>query len=70
MQFNSIDAAHAFYKDYAEVAGFGIKKYREKKSGKWMNCVREGRCKPILKEGKHVRKRRHQSERAARRVSS
>jgi len=57
MQFNSIDAAHTFYKDYAEVAGFGIKKYREKRSGKWMNCVREGRCKPKLKKGKRVRKK-------------
>jgi hypothetical protein len=56
MQFPTIKDAYAFYKHYAGVVKFGIKKYHEKKGCKWMNCVREGKCKPSLKKGKRVRK--------------
>lgn len=57
MRFRSIEAAHAFYRDYADAVGFGIKLYRGKKRSKWMNYVREGKCKPKLKGDKRVRKK-------------
>lgn len=57
MTFTSIKEAYQFYARYAAVVRFGIKKYREKHGCKWLNCVREGRCKPTLKNGKRVRKK-------------
>jgi hypothetical protein len=50
MQFRSVQDAYGFYARYAGVVGFGIKKYREKHGCKWLNCVREGKCK-FHKEG-------------------
>lgn len=57
MLFKSVDSAFNFYARYAEVVRFGIKRYREKDGCKWLNCVREGTCKPKKKDGKPKRNR-------------
>jgi hypothetical protein len=57
MQFRTVDDAYGFYAHYAEVVGFGIKKYREKRGSKWLNCVKEGKCKFHKEGGKRVRKK-------------
>ncbi|RLN35298.1 hypothetical protein C2845_PM03G25950 [Panicum miliaceum] len=44
MTFASVDHAYYFYSVYAEEAGFGCKKYREKPYNKWLVCTREGAC--------------------------
>lgn len=57
MKFRSVQDAYGFYAHYAGVVGFGIKKYREKTGCKWLNCVREGKCKFHKPGERRVRKK-------------
>ena len=61
MTFSSVDHAYHFYSKYAEEAGFGIKKYREKTYIKWLVCTREGASatsnSPVPKERNRGTKR-------------
>jgi hypothetical protein len=41
MAFNCVDEAYQFYSRYAYEVGFPLKKYRERKNCKWLNCSME-----------------------------
>ncbi|WVZ75685.1 hypothetical protein U9M48_023720, partial [Paspalum notatum var. saurae] len=43
MMFRSVEEAHKFYGRYAMEVGFPVKKYRERKNCKWLNCSIEGK---------------------------
>ena len=43
MTFGNVDEAYNFYSRYAYEVGFPLKKYRERKNCKWLNCSMEGR---------------------------
>ncbi|WVZ93382.1 hypothetical protein U9M48_039365 [Paspalum notatum var. saurae] len=43
MTFRSMEEAHKFYGRYAMEVGFPVKKYRERKNCKWLNCSMEGK---------------------------
>jgi hypothetical protein len=38
MTFGNVDEAYNFYSRYAYDVGFPLKKYRERKNCKWLNC--------------------------------
>jgi hypothetical protein len=38
-----VDEAYKFYSRYAYEVGFPLKKYRERKNCKWLNCSMEGK---------------------------
>ena len=38
MTFRNVEEAHKFYGQYAMEVGFPVKKYRERKNYKWLNC--------------------------------
>jgi hypothetical protein len=41
MTFSGVDEAYKFYSRYAYEVGFPLKKYRERKNCKWLNCSME-----------------------------
>jgi hypothetical protein len=41
--FGNVDQTYSFYSRYAYEVGFPLKKYRERKNCKWLNCSMEGR---------------------------
>ena len=43
MTFSNMDEACNFYSQYAYEVGFPLKKYRERKNCKWLNCSMEGK---------------------------
>jgi hypothetical protein len=43
MTFCNVDEAYNFYSQYAYEVGFPLKKYRERKNCKWLNCSMEGK---------------------------
>ena len=43
MTFSNVDEAYNFYSQYAYEVGFPLKKYRERKNCKWLNCSMEGK---------------------------
>ena len=43
MTFSGVDEAYKFYSRYAYEVGFPLKKYRERKNCKWLNCSMEGK---------------------------
>jgi hypothetical protein len=43
MTFRNVDEAYNFYSRYAYEGGFPLKKYRERKNCKWLNCSMEGK---------------------------
>jgi hypothetical protein len=43
MTFSGMDEAYQFYSRYAYEVGFPLKKYRERKNCKWLNCSMEGK---------------------------
>jgi hypothetical protein len=43
MTFCNVDEAYNFYSRYAYDVGFPLKKYRERKNCKWLNCSMEGK---------------------------
>jgi hypothetical protein len=43
MTFSGVDEAYQFYSRYAYEVGFPLKKYRERKNCKWLNCLMEGK---------------------------
>ncbi|WVZ89459.1 hypothetical protein U9M48_035862 [Paspalum notatum var. saurae] len=47
MMFRNVEEAHKFYGRYAMEVGFPVKKYRERKNCKWLNCSMEG--KPLVR---------------------
>ena len=47
MTFRNVEEAHKFYGRYAMEVGFPVKKYRERKNCKWLNCSMEG--KPLVR---------------------
>jgi len=56
MTFNNVDEANNFYRRYAYAVGFPLKKYREEKNCKWLNCSMEGRCAERSVDNPKVRK--------------
>ena len=40
---SNVDEAYNFYSQYAYEVGFPLKKYRERKNSKWLNCSMEGK---------------------------
>jgi hypothetical protein len=42
MTFENVDEAYNFYSRYTYEVGFPLKKYRERKNCKWLNCSMEG----------------------------
>ena len=43
MTFSGVDEAYKFYSRYAYEVGFPLKRYRERKNCKWLNCSMEGK---------------------------
>jgi hypothetical protein len=43
MTFSGVDEPYKFYSRYAYEVGFPLKKYRERKNCKWLNCSMEGK---------------------------
>jgi hypothetical protein len=43
MTFSGVDEAYQFYSRYSYELGFPLKKYRERKNCKWLNCSMEGK---------------------------
>ena len=43
MTFSNVDEAYKFYSRYAYEVGFPLKRYRERKNCKWLNCSMEGK---------------------------
>jgi hypothetical protein len=43
MTFCNVDEAYNFYSQYEYEVGFPLKKYRERKNCKWLNCLMEGK---------------------------
>jgi hypothetical protein len=43
MTFSNVDEAYQFYSRYAYEVGFPLKRYRERKNCKWLNCSMEGK---------------------------
>jgi hypothetical protein len=43
MTFTNVDEAYQFYSRYAYEVGFPLKRYRERKNCKWLNCSMEGK---------------------------
>jgi hypothetical protein len=43
MTFTNVDEAYKFYSRYAYEVGFPLKRYRERKNCKWLNCSMEGK---------------------------
>ncbi|KAJ1279180.1 hypothetical protein BS78_04G135400 [Paspalum vaginatum] len=42
MEFEDVEDAFQLYKDYAELAGFDVRRYRKTKPSSWYVCNREG----------------------------
>jgi hypothetical protein len=43
MTFTNVDKTYQFYSRYAYEVGFPLKRYRERKNCKWLNCSIEGK---------------------------
>jgi len=56
MTFPSVDDAYNFYCKYAYEVGFPLKRYRERRNCKWLNCSMEGKCAPRSADNPKVRK--------------
>jgi len=55
MTFGNVDEAYNFYSRYTYEVGFPLKKYRERKNCKWLNCSMEGRNTERLASNPRIR---------------
>jgi hypothetical protein len=55
MIFRNVDEAYNFYSHYAYEVGFPLKKYRERKNCKWLNCSMDDRNTERLASNPKIR---------------